>query len=54
MLMDDLGLKEKQKDTKTISIFTGEEEMFAFDRTVSRLGQMMTKEYWEQYDEQQR
>ena len=54
MLMDDLGLKEKQEGTKALNIFTGEEEMFAFDRTVSRLGQMMTKEYWAQYDKQQR
>lgn len=53
-LMDDLGLKEKQKETKTISIFTGEEEMFAFDRTVSRLTQMMTNDYWEEYNKQMR
>ncbi|XP_047484305.1 putative ATPase N2B [Penaeus chinensis] len=48
-LMDDLGLKEKNAMTKTISIFTGEEEMFAFERTVSRLTQMMTKSYWQEY-----
>ncbi|KAK7066974.1 Lactation elevated protein 1 [Halocaridina rubra] len=54
MLMDDLGLKEKEKETKTISIFTGEEEMFAFDRTVSRLTQMMTKDYWDEYNSQMR
>lgn len=28
------------------SIFTGEEELFAFDRTVSRLTEMQTQEYW--------
>lgn len=49
-LMDDLGLAEKAEDTKTINIFTGEEEMFACDRTVSRLTQMMTEEYWQAYD----
>ncbi|XP_066986391.1 putative ATPase N2B isoform X2 [Macrobrachium rosenbergii] len=54
MLMDDLGLKEKQKETKTISIFTGEEEMFAFERTVSRLTQMMTNDYWQEYNKQMR
>lgn len=47
--MDDLGLKEKNETTKSISIFTGEEEMFAFERTVSRLTQMMTKSYWQEY-----
>lgn len=53
-LMDDLGLKEKNDGTKTISIFTGEEEAFAFDRTVSRLTQMMTPEYWDEYNHQRR
>ncbi|XP_018019092.2 putative ATPase N2B [Hyalella azteca] len=50
-LMDDLGLKEKEAETKSINIFTGEEEMFACDRTVSRLSQMMTSEYWHAYDQ---
>lgn len=54
MLMDDLGLKEKNDYTKTMTIFTGEEEAFAFDRTVSRLTQMMTPEYWEEYNHQRR
>lgn len=54
MLMDDLGLKEKNKGTKDMNIFTGEEEAFAFDRTVSRLTQMMTPEYWEEYNHQRR
>ncbi|XP_042208885.1 AFG1-like ATPase isoform X4 [Homarus americanus] len=54
MLMDDLGLKEKNQSTKAINIFTGEEEMFAFDRTVSRLTQMMTQEYWQEYNSQMR
>ncbi|XP_076039927.1 AFG1-like ATPase [Oratosquilla oratoria] len=53
-LMDDLGLKEKIAETKQINIFTGEEEIFAFERTVSRLTQMMTKEYWDMYDSQTR
>ena len=48
-LMDDLGLKEKQSETKNLSLFTGEEEQFAFERTISRLGQMMTQDYWEEY-----
>lgn len=49
-LMDDLGLQEKESETKNINIFTGEEEMFACDRTVSRLTQMMTSQYWQAYE----
>ena len=29
------------------SIFTGEEELFAFERTVSRLTEMQTEDYWQ-------
>ncbi|KAJ8355666.1 hypothetical protein SKAU_G00184600 [Synaphobranchus kaupii] len=44
MLMDDLGLG---KDAwRRFSIFTGEEEIFAFRRTVSRLTEMQTAQYW--------
>ncbi|XP_075165580.1 putative ATPase N2B [Haematobia irritans] len=46
MLMDDLKLGDT--DTSA-SVFTGEEEMFAFDRTISRLYEMQKKEYWEQW-----
>ncbi|XP_062582653.1 AFG1-like ATPase [Saccostrea cucullata] len=44
-LMDDLGIQEKS-DLAAASIFTGEEELFAFERTVSRLTEMQTEEYW--------
>ncbi|MCL4127388.1 UNVERIFIED_CONTAM: hypothetical protein GTU68_017835 [Idotea baltica] len=54
VLMDDLGLKEKMEGTKNINIFTGEEELFASDRTISRLGEMMTPDYWKLYDTRQR
>ena len=53
-LMDDLGLKEKQEGTKSLNIFTGEEELFASDRTISRLSEMMTQQYWDLYDSTQR
>jgi protein AFG1 len=43
MLMDDLKI---EKDDATASIFTGDEEIFAFDRTISRLTQMQSEEYW--------
>ena len=33
-------------EAQPASIFTGEEELFAFDRTVSRLKEMQTQEYW--------
>ncbi|XP_033152177.1 putative ATPase N2B [Drosophila mauritiana] len=43
-LMDDLNIKESKA-----SFFTGEEELFAFDRTLSRLYEMQKREYWEQW-----
>ena len=53
-LMDDLGLLEKSEDTKSINIFTGQEEIFASERTISRLSEMMTKQYWSLCDSRQR
>ncbi|KAF7657989.1 hypothetical protein LDENG_00019440 [Lucifuga dentata] len=44
ILMDDLGLK--RDEASSLSIFSGEEEVFAFQRTVSRLTEMQTEEYW--------
>ncbi|KAM8834235.1 AFG1 like ATPase a isoform 1-T1 [Synchiropus picturatus] len=44
ILMDDLGLK--RDEASSLSIFSGEEEKFAFQRTVSRLTEMQTEEYW--------
>lgn len=38
-----------QKDAAA-SIFTGEEELFAFDRTISRLTEMQTLNYWQQWE----
>lgn len=32
------------------SVFTGEEELFAYDRTVSRLSEMQTLDYWNMWD----
>ncbi|XP_061599896.1 AFG1 like ATPase a [Cololabis saira] len=44
MLMDDLGLK--REEASSLSIFSGEEEKFAFQRTISRLTEMQSEEYW--------
>ncbi|XP_009572781.1 PREDICTED: lactation elevated protein 1-like, partial [Fulmarus glacialis] len=44
VLMDDLDLS--QDSAKGLSMFTGEEEIFAFQRTVSRLTEMQTEQYW--------
>ncbi|KAF7992707.1 hypothetical protein HCN44_005051 [Aphidius gifuensis] len=49
MLMDDLAICHGS-DNHNSNIFTGEEELFAFDRTVSRLSEMQTKEYWDQWE----
>lgn len=49
ILMDDLNIQSGSENASA-SIFTGEEEIFAFDRTVSRLSEMQTGEYWEQWD----
>ncbi|XP_076372725.1 AFG1-like ATPase isoform X2 [Tachypleus tridentatus] len=48
-LMDDLDISQSSESSKA-SIFSGEEEIFAFDRTISRLVEMQTTEYWEQQE----
>ncbi|KAK1127049.1 hypothetical protein K0M31_004658 [Melipona bicolor] len=48
MLMDDLKISHGSDDHKS-NLFTGEEELFAFDRTISRLSEMQTARYWEQW-----
>jgi len=49
MLIDDLGLKAAEKGSLEAGVFSGEEELFAFDRTVSRLTEMQTKDYWKKW-----
>ncbi|XP_019468614.1 AFG1-like ATPase isoform X2 [Meleagris gallopavo] len=48
VLMDDLDLS--QDSAKGLSMFTGEEEIFAFQRTISRLTEMQTEQYWKDGD----
>lgn len=43
MLMDDLKMGANDA---TANVFTGEEEIFAFDRTISRLSEMQSEDYW--------
>lgn len=46
-LMDDLGIQLGKGDANaSASIFSGEEEIFAFDRTLSRMAEMQTSAYW--------
>lgn len=47
-LLDDLGLSGEAADRLTL--FTAEEETFAFQRTVSRLMEMQTEKYWNEGD----
>ncbi|XP_050520384.1 putative ATPase N2B [Daktulosphaira vitifoliae] len=46
VLMDDLNLDSESADTKA-NVFTGDEEIFAFDRTISRITEMQSNEYWQ-------
>ena len=36
VLVDDLGIRASEEGAMDVSVFSGEEELFAFDRTVSR------------------
>uniref|UniRef100_A0A3Q2SN38 AFG1 like ATPase b n=1 Tax=Fundulus heteroclitus TaxID=8078 RepID=A0A3Q2SN38_FUNHE len=47
-LLDDLGLSDEAAERLTL--FTAEEEIFAFRRTVSRLREMQTETYWVEGD----
>jgi len=45
-LMDDLNL-EPESEEAAANVFSGDEEVFAFDRTVSRLMEMQSADYKE-------
>lgn len=47
-LLDDLGLSDEAAERLTL--FTAEEEIFAFQRTISRLREMQTEAYWMEGD----
>lgn len=46
MLMDDLAIHKGSENSRA-TIFTGEEEIFACDRTISRFAEMQSEEYWQ-------
>ncbi|XP_038655144.1 lactation elevated protein 1 homolog B isoform X3 [Scyliorhinus canicula] len=48
VFIDDLELDNTT--VEEISIFSGSEEIFAFQRTISRLTEMQTKQYWNEGD----
>ncbi|XP_044756186.1 putative ATPase N2B [Coccinella septempunctata] len=47
VLMDDLDLN---KADASANVFTGDEEIFAFDRTISRITEMINAEYWKKFE----
>ncbi|RZF35898.1 hypothetical protein LSTR_LSTR014844 [Laodelphax striatellus] len=49
VLLDDLNINTGEENSQA-NVFTGDEELFAFDRTISRLSEMQTKDYWDQWD----
>ncbi|XP_020776026.2 lactation elevated protein 1 homolog B isoform X2 [Boleophthalmus pectinirostris] len=51
-LLDDLGLSGEADEH--LSLFTAEEEIFGFSRTVSRLMEMQTEKYWIEGDRRHR
>uniref|UniRef100_A0A3Q4HW62 AFG1 like ATPase b n=1 Tax=Neolamprologus brichardi TaxID=32507 RepID=A0A3Q4HW62_NEOBR len=50
-LLDELGLSEA---AERLTLFTAEEEIFAFQRTISRLMEMQTEAYWLEGDRNRR
>ncbi|XP_072551988.1 lactation elevated protein 1 homolog B [Salminus brasiliensis] len=51
LMLDELGLTNES--WKRLTLFTAEEEIFAFQRTLSRLTEMQTEQYWVQGDRSQ-
>ncbi|KAB5517229.1 hypothetical protein PHYPO_G00187310 [Pangasianodon hypophthalmus] len=49
LMLDELGLTNEA--WKRLTLFTAEEEVFALQRTLSRLTEMQTKQYWIQVEQ---
>ena len=43
------SLQASDQGSLNASVFNAEEELFAFDRTISRMTEMQTKEYWDRW-----
>eukprot|EP00096_Caligus_rogercresseyi_P013177 TRINITY_DN5854_c0_g1_i2.p1 TRINITY_DN5854_c0_g1~~TRINITY_DN5854_c0_g1_i2.p1 ORF type:complete len:448 (+),score=145.71 TRINITY_DN5854_c0_g1_i2:231-1574(+) len=54
LLIDDLGIQASEAGTLESSVFAGDEENFAFQRTISRLTEMQTKTYWKKWKDMQK
>uniref|UniRef100_UPI00358FDF8F AFG1-like ATPase isoform X2 n=1 Tax=Myxine glutinosa TaxID=7769 RepID=UPI00358FDF8F len=52
VLMDDLGISEES--AAGVALFSGEEEVFAFQRAASRLVEMQTEKYWTESERHRR
>ena len=50
MLVDDLAINASETGSLSAGVFSGEEELFAFDRTISRMTEMQTKDYWKKWN----
>ncbi|KAK4474394.1 hypothetical protein MN116_000702 [Schistosoma mekongi] len=48
LLMDDLKIDMNHPTDVMASIFTGDEDLFAYSRTLSRLHEMISKAYWDE------
>ena len=49
-LIVDLGIRASSEGSLDAGVFSGEEELFAFDRTTSRMTEMQSKDYWGQWE----
>ena len=54
MLIDDIKIDANEGGNLEAGVFSGEEELFAFDRTASRLTEMQTKDYTKKWAKHQK
>lgn len=47
---NDMNLVNFLQEHAAANVFTGDEEIFAFQRAVSRLNEMQGSEYWQQWN----
>nr|CAB3263368.1 lactation elevated protein 1-like [Phallusia mammillata] len=49
IILDDLRI-DQNNDSMNLNVFSGEEEEFAFQRALSRISEMQTKNYWREQE----